>query len=271
MSFRRFRAVVCCFVFAFACSAGHAQSGPAGLSLETAVTRTIEGMTVTPASNPLRRIEAQMTRPAGAEPPISQRYESIGNNVWKITSEQSLKNGHSSSQGLSLCGLVDLAVRSDSELHFENTVSVPLGPISMPLGSEVTKKLTGGTRAILLVLGDGGRDICAPSEGEQFAFSIRAELETVHETSSRGEPKRVAYGIDMKCQAGQTRPAAELGQLWSGNYIPVTCTGKGQTSGKSSTTKYAYLVDSAFYLALEKALDAGRTTFTYTTLEFATR
>jgi hypothetical protein len=269
MTSRRFSTAICCFALAVVSSAGRAQSDPFPVEVDPAVARTIDAMTVTPPASPLRRADVQVTHPAGTEPSVSISYQALGKNVWSVTAEQTVKNGLFHARTLSLCGLVDLARRTNSELRIENTVSVPVGRIFLPFGSEVTKKLTAGARTTTLTLGEGAENICAPSPGAQFAFSINAEMEPIHATSSHSDPKKISYGVDMKCQADQIKPAAELGRAWSGSYVPVTCTGNNLASGKSSTSKWAFVIGSGFYLPLETTSETGRTSHTYIALELA--
>jgi hypothetical protein len=229
----------------------------ASISIDPSVARVVEGLADWSPTKPILRTSFQSTiTPVGAINAAEARYEQIGKNVWGIYTIFRNKSGAIESRSESLCGLVELLSSSSATFQVEAPVPIQLGRIFTSIGMRLNKTLNSTSKVTRLVRAEDSANLCKPEAGQAFSYEVHTATELPIPANLRSSPKTLSSSISWKCVAAQPAPGRGIVGSLTGEYIPVTCTGFNSGTGKSSVTKYAFLVDSAFYLRLETVAES---------------
>ena len=244
---------------------------PQALTVDPGVAQVVEGLAKTSPSRLVRHVVYRTEfAPAGRIMPASASYESIGGNVWGISTEQTMPNGAIQTRTVSLCGLIDLVSASTSIMHFDNTVQVPIGHIFIPMGMQVTKSFASKSRTASLAVPEPSRDqLCSPREGGSFTYSTR--IETEMPWAPVGKPTLLSNSFEWHCRAGAIETSGALEGVWPASHIPVTCESTNTATGKPVSASYAYLLDAGHYLKLGSVSEQLQVTTRYSSIEAANR
>ena len=174
-------------------------------------------------------------------------------------------SGATTSQYLSLCGLITL-VRSDSfSAKLDTTTAIPFGRIFVPFG--IRSIIDVWVRARVKEFRTTHEGICSPVAGATFTYQIKSEVQT--KTSGMfGRTRITTTEADATCTvAKEANPAKQLSSSFHGDFLGVSCE-IISSSGQKSTVDSAFLVDSGIYLTLNESSPTRTMKVQFTTVEY---
>jgi hypothetical protein len=165
-----------------------------------------------------------------------------------------------SGSSLSLCGLIGLLSESKSSTDTSTTTALPAGKVFLPFA--IKSSVDFSRRGRLVGLETSASSLCEPASGVEF--TLKTEEELIVKTSGLfGGTKEIKRVRESRCRtSADVKPASLIGEPLVGDYREVQCeTVDG--NGRTSKTRYAYLIASSFYLPIEEINDVQTTSIRY--------
>lgn len=170
------------------------------------------------------------------------------------------------SAGLSLCGLIGLLGESRSTTDTSTTTAVPVGGIFLPFA--IKSSVEFANRRKVVAIETSAPSLCHPTGGQEFTLRTEEEL-TIKTSGVFGRTNQIKRVQEMKCRvAADLKPATQIGALLEGDYREVQCD-TAHEGGKTSRTRYAYLIASSMYLPIEEVNEWQTTLTTYPRAAYA--
>jgi hypothetical protein len=168
--------------------------------------------------------------------------------------------------GLSLCGLVGLLSESQSSTDTSATTAVPMGKAFLPFA--IKSGVDFSNRRRVVAIETNASSLCNPTAGQEFTLKTEEEL-TIKTSGVFGRTNQIKRVQESKCRvSADLKSAALIGAPLAGDYREVHCE-IAHEGGKTSTTRYAYLVASSFYLPIAEINEWQTATTIYPTVSYA--
>lgn len=162
--------------------------------------------------------------------------------------------------GLSLCGLIGLLSESQSSTDTSTTTTMPIGKVFLPFA--IKSGVDFSNRRRVVAIETDAPSLCNPISGQEFTLKTEEEL-TIKTSGIFGRTNQIKRVQVSKCRASaDLKPASQIGASLAGDYREVQCDTVHE-DGKTSRTRYAYLVASSFYLPIEESNEWQTTTTGY--------
>lgn len=216
--------------------------------------------------SPLKRAKFSMettARPNAQAWEVESRYQRIGDGIWGVTSTLKRSGGTGAQQLVSVCGMFEALAVGSSNATIDQSTVIPMGKIFVPFGMKTSFATESVARLSKLKVEPNG--LCAPAPGASFAYTTQTE--TQYKVSPGLGMKTVSVTINGRCEVSDRMPATALHPTLRGEYLEVRCSGTND-AGKPLSRKYAYLIDSAFYILLETKSEANQFRYTVADIEY---
>jgi hypothetical protein len=223
--------------------------------------------------SPLKRAKFSMeitSRPNAQSSEVESRYERVGDGLWGVMSTLKRSSGTGAQQLVSVCGMFEALAVTSANATFDRTAAIPIGKLFVPFGMKTSVATDSVAR--LSKLNIEPNRVCAPAPGA--AFSYTTQTETQYKVSpglgtlALGTlANTVSVTINGRCEVSDKMPATALHRALRGGYLEVMCSGTND-AGKPLSRKYAYLIDSAFYILLETKSEANQFRYTIEDVEY---
>lgn len=223
---------------------------PGVLALDEGVAKVIAELDYKPPKARLKRLDYRFSTGITKDTPVTGDYEIWMPNIWGIRSITKLPNASSQTISLSVCGMIDLAATSSSEIGFDLPVSVAINKAISLFNVRSSVNSTAAQKTTSLILGEGAKKICAPESGDVFNYEYRSDSES--KSSALFGNRTRSYAFRMRCVVGDAKPIADLIPGQSGDYLPVACSGENLTTNMIATGDYAFLQSAGLYINLNR-------------------
>jgi hypothetical protein len=168
--------------------------------------------------------------------------------------------------GLSLCGLIGLLSDSQSSTETSTTTVIPIGKTFLPFA--IKSGVDFSNRRRVVAIETNAPSLCNPTGGQEFTLKTEEEL-TVKTSGPFGRTNQIKRVQESKCRASaDLKSASQIGASLEGDYREVQCDTVHE-GGKTSSTRYAYLVASSFYLPIAEINEWQTAVITYPSVSYA--
>jgi hypothetical protein len=205
------------------------------------------------------------SRPNAQPSEVESRYERVGDGLWGVMSTLKRPNGTGAQQLVSVCGMFEALAGTSTNATIDQTTIIPIGKAFVPFGMKTSFVTDSVARLSKLNVEPSG--VCAPAPGAPFGYTTQTETQYKVSPGLGTSAKTVSVTIKGRCEVSDKMPANTLHRALRGEYLEVVCTGTND-AGKPLSRKFAYLIDSAFYVLLESKSEANQFKYTLADVEY---
>jgi hypothetical protein len=245
----------------------HAQDAVTVLSLPPEVAAVVKSLDGELAPQPLARTRMETSFSAlNSVLRQDSEYLQLAPNLWGVRTSLRSDQVSSSSESLTLCGLVELmtTVLTTGDRSF--TTVIPIGKAFVPLGINLPASSTRTGEVTRLEIPEDSRALCHPAPGTKFSYAVDRKLHS----SSRIGSNEQQVSVRATCEAGAAVIPRAPSQVL-GDYLPVRCEIQNTQTGSVNPSRWAYLVHSGYYLRLDGGVGRVASEHRYTAAETGDR
>jgi hypothetical protein len=169
-------------------------------------------------------------------------YERLESGLWGVGYVSHYRTGGIVQRWLSLQGLVSLAGTMETANEMLVPIFIP-GTRFLPFG-----KTTSQTTMVFKTeeLGGALAELVSPQERRPFAYHLTHRTDTTSNHFPASVSRTAHSQMKASCEVHAASDARALNARLRGSFLPVTCS--ETRSGKDSTRRYAYLIESQLYV-----------------------
>lgn len=148
-----------------------------------------------------------------------------------------------------LCGLVLLLTEAQSTNTIDATTALPVGRLFVPFGMKSSTEFS--SRYLVTSLTSSASSLCNPAPGTELSARIEADR-TIRTQGLFSKTNSFKLVQEIRCTVGTEPKAGKLlHESVLGDYLEVECK-ISMPDSKTGTAKYAFLIESRYYLPIEE-------------------